>query len=114
MSEVSLVPNGAGLKAFPSILRESVVVALSDVLGSAGARAALYYVDLSDIADVKKIHRGLVDVFGAGAAALEAAILRELFSRLGYRFDPEESQTFADYINDAKKMVRRKAPRTAA
>jgi hypothetical protein len=99
-------PDGRG---FHSIFREAVLVALVDVLGTAGAKATTYYVDLSGAADVKKVHSGLVEVFGSGAAALESAILRELYSRIGRKFEPEESATFADYVGVAKKLARARA-----
>ena len=92
---------GAG---FFATLRESVLTALVDVLGAAGARATLYYIDLSESTDVKQIHTWLVVVFGAGAASLEAAILRELYSRLGLRFEPHDSRTFADYVSEVKRL----------
>jgi hypothetical protein len=89
-------------KPFSAVLREAVTVGLVEVLGSAGARATMFYVDLADPTNVKKIHAGLVKVFGAGTASLETSILRELFSRIGRRYDPEGGRTFADYVLEAK------------
>jgi hypothetical protein len=94
-------------RPFTAVLREAVTVGLVEVLGSAGARAAMFYIDLADPANVKKIHSGLVRVFGAGTASLESSILRELFSRIGRRFEPEGGRTFADYVLEAKRLFSR-------
>ncbi len=92
---------------FQMMLSDSVTVAMTDVLGSAGARAAFFHLGFNGSADAKHIHEGLVRVFGAGTQALESTILRELFARVGSRFEPEESKTFASYVGDAKKAYQR-------
>ena len=91
-------------RPFPAILREAITTGLVEVLGSAGAKAAFYYLDLSNTEDARQVHAGLVEVFGSGARALEVSVLRELYSRLGARFEPEGGRTFADYVLYAKRL----------
>lgn len=86
------------------LFSEAVTLGLTGVLGSAGARAAFYHLQLTESADAEKVHDGLVGFFGAGAQALEASILRELYSRIGSPFDSDVSMTFSGFVTEAKRM----------
>jgi hypothetical protein len=94
---------GAAGMHFTSVLRESVLLGLSDVLGSAGARAAFYHLKLPESATAAEVHTGLVRIFGMGTQSLESSILSILYAKVGMQFDPEESMTFADYVGIAMK-----------
>ena len=89
---------------FQMLFNQAVTMGLTDVLGATGARAAFFHLGLSDSSDAKKVHEGLVHFFGSGTQALEASILRELYSRLGSRFDPGVSMTFSGFVNEARKL----------
>jgi hypothetical protein len=90
-------------KAFQTLFNDAVVVGLAEVLGSAGARAALFHLGLMSGFGAAEVHKKLCDVFGMGTPCLESSILRTLYAKAGLTFDPEESKTFADYVAGARK-----------
>ena len=91
-------------KSFQLLLHEAVVSGLTEVLGAAGARAAFFHLKLTEFATAAEVHRRLVGIFGMGTQSLESSILRNLFSRMGSSFEPEESMTFPDYVGVAKRI----------
>lgn len=95
-------------KPFQMVFSEAVTVGLTSVLGPSGARAAFYHLGLAVSADARKVHEGLAKFFGAGTQALEASILRELYSRLGMNFEPEESMTFTSFVAEARRIHSRR------
>jgi hypothetical protein len=93
-------------KAFQTLFNDAVLVGLTEVLGSAGARAALFHLRLSSGFGAAEVHKKLVDIFGMGTPCLESSILRTLYAKAGLAFDPGESKTFADYVARARKGCR--------
>ncbi|MDE1854241.1 MAG: hypothetical protein KGI38_10930 [Thaumarchaeota archaeon] len=96
--------NRSKVVSFQALLNNALTTALTEVLGAAGARATFFHLGLTESAGAGKIHDGLVRIFGRGTQSLEASILRELYTRLGTTFEPEESATFATYVNQAQKF----------
>lgn len=96
-------------KAFQTLLDDAVVVGLTEVLGSAGARAALFHLGFTNGFGAAVVHKKLGDIFGMGTPCLESSIIRALYAKAGLTFDPEESRTFADCVAGARKAYLKNA-----
>lgn len=94
----------AGSSGLLSEMRESMATALVETLGNAGAKVTMNYVGLSESFDAKKMHTKLVELFGAGAASLEVAMLTKFYGKLGLKFAPDGSRTFVDYVSEGKRL----------
>jgi hypothetical protein len=98
-------PRGkASHEDFLLILHESVTVGLTEVLGSPGARAALFHLALERTADGAEVHEGLVGLFGAGAESLESSVLRVLFTRVGSESTPDGTASFVSSVSEAEEV----------
>jgi hypothetical protein len=51
---------------------------------------------------------GLEKIFGAGAAVLEKLILKNLYSKLGLKYEEKSEYAFADYLKDVKDLKKAK------
>ncbi len=58
--------------------------------------------------ETDEFSRSLNTIFGPGAEIIEKYILKELYQKLELNFEEKEGFTFADYVNEAKKMVGKK------
>jgi hypothetical protein len=103
--------GGASYRDFLNLLHESVTVGLTEVLGSAGARAAMFHLALEQSADAAEVHRGLAGLFGAGAESLESSVLRVLFSRVGSEFSPDGDASFVSRVSEAEDAYSKRRPR---
>lgn len=104
-SQLEATPTPARQRLeFRLIFHDSVVSGLTEVLGAAGARAALFHLGFSETATATEVHRELVRVFGLGTQSLECSVLRSLFAALGSSFKPEGSVTFYESVEDARKL----------
>lgn len=91
-------------RSFQLLFHEAVVSGVTEVLGSAGARAAFFHLKLIESADADEVHNGLSRIFGMGTQVLESSILKVLYVRVGSAFAPEESLTFSEYVAVAQKL----------
>lgn len=101
-------PPQIDAKSFQAKLHAAITRGLSEVLGDAGAKATSFHLGLTPTSTAAAVHDGLVKIFGSGTQALELSILRELYSAVGSKFEPEESKTFVGYVTEAKRVRPRK------
>lgn len=46
-------------------------------------------------------------IFGVGASILEKIILKNLYSKLGLKYEDKKSYTFGDYVKEVKEAARK-------
>lgn len=108
IGEAETQPHQGGRhEAFRLIFHEAVVSGLTGILGEAGARAAFFHLKFTEAATANEVHRGLVRIFGRGTQSLEFSVLGDLYARVGSAFEPEESLTFSEFVEEAKKRYSR-------
>ncbi|MBI2185051.1 MAG: hypothetical protein HYU39_08855 [Thaumarchaeota archaeon] len=94
---------------FEKMLSESILDVMIRVLGTSGMQAVLLNLELSRFAGKPRdFHRRLSHVFGDGAVALEAAIVKELYRKLGIQYNNDVSFDFLTSISSCKSIFVRK------
>ena len=82
---------------------ESVVAGLKNVIGESPMKAAIYHIGFSrSTASPEEFSGGLRRVFGPGSAVLEKIVAKELYQRLGLRFQDANNFDFASYVKRAR------------
>lgn len=76
--------------SFSQIMNQSIVDGLANVIGKSGAQSVIINFHLGDsIMDPTTFHNAMVSAFQeSGADLLEKAILKELYQKIGERFEP--------------------------
>lgn len=97
---------------FREVLPRAIDEALL-VLGESVRHVLYYYAEKSygirreEIPDrAEAFHKALQGTFGAGAKIIENLIARNVYSKLGLKFDEHENWMLADYLEYAKNAVR--------
>jgi len=96
-------------KDFEKLFIEAVDEGLG-TLGESGRHMIFFHLDRSYSIKRHEIPKrpeafaqGLEKIFGAGASVLEKLIIKNLYSKLGLKYEDREDRPFADYIKDVKK-----------
>jgi len=88
---------------FSAMLRDSISEGMSRVIGVGGTQAMLYYLDLPSFDSPEKFHEKLTEIFGSGTAALERAILQQLYQMVDVGSSPtNEDDGFVNQVELAK------------
>jgi len=104
------MPSERAESEFLGIFREAVTMGLVEVLGSAAAQAAIYYLNPFGREDPRKFHTKLAAIFGAGTPSLESAILEILFERLGLKL-VQDGSSFEETVREAERVYAKGATR---
>jgi len=93
-------------KRFDQVFAESVVRALSGILGESCGQALLYYMERTawqkEPLNPEVLSEFLGRTFGWGARVIERRILEVMYSELGSTFAEREGYKFADYVNECR------------
>jgi hypothetical protein len=103
---VTKVPELEVLSAdtrFSAMLRDSISEGMSRVIGVGGTQAMLYYLDLPSLDNPEKFHEKLTEIFGSGTAALERAILEQLYQTVDVSASPMNDDGFVNQVELAKR-----------
>jgi len=94
-------------KDFDKLFIEAVDEGL-DVLGESGRQMIFFHLEKSCSIKRHEIPKkpeafaaGLEKIFGAGASVLEKLIVKNLYSKLGLKYEDKEERKFADYVKEA-------------
>jgi len=105
-------------KDFDKLFIEAVDEGL-DVLGESGRQMIFFHLEKSCSIKRHEIPKkpeafaaGLEKIFGAGASVLEKLIVKNLYSKLGLKYEDKEERKFAEYVNDVKKGPSESTPST--
>ena len=102
-------------KRLKQILLEAIDEGLL-MLGEGGKQSIHYHVEThyqikrEEICDrIEAFGKALENLFGAGAKLIEATIAKNLYERLGLKFESHEGWALVDYVNHARKAMAREA-----
>lgn len=95
---------------FTELVLECIDEGMREIFGEMGARLILDYLNREgwlrrpQIAErLEVFKRGLTEFLGSGAAVVEHAVLKILYSRLGEQYRNIEGNNFADCVTELKK-----------
>lgn len=113
----SVSPNPSKVAVIEEEFRKSLMIAIDNgplVLGENVGHAIYFHVERNhqlrheEIPDnIESFHKALESLLGAGAVVFEKLIAKELYSRLGLKFEEHEGWNLVDYVNDSMKARKR-------
>jgi hypothetical protein len=96
--------SATGTRQFPILLRASLSDVLESIFGRSGMEAVLHHVGQGSIAENPvEFQRRLSAIFGSGSEVVESQIVKDLYRRVGLRFDPAEKLGFGESVEKARK-----------
>ena len=100
---------GPPIGSFKSINHQAIKEGLSNVIGSSGAVAVIinFHLDVYED-DPFAFHKALTSVFRLQAEILEKSIVKELYSKMGERFETSSVFDFATHMDFLKQLFRAK------
>jgi hypothetical protein len=92
---------------FRQALLEAVDTGLQQILGDSGRKATyfhlqrMYSLTREDIPNNPAVFAsGLEKIFGVGANVIEESIVKNLYSKLGIKYEKKKGARFVDYLQD--------------
>ncbi len=93
------------------MLQSCVISSVTDVFGTFGGHALVYHIPIDSITEEPdKFHEKLKTLLGTGASTLEFLVAKELYRRMGFKFNEEEDFDFVRCVGKAKEMAMKKSP----
>ena len=93
---------------FPDVLRRSIQEGVAGTVGRDTATAVEFYVDSSlAVKDIAAYTAAIQHMFRAGSKTLEEQCARTLYANLGLEFKVVEGSSLDDYVEAARKLVRK-------
>jgi len=98
------------MERLDELLLEVVDATMKQVFGEIGAKVIYSYLENNphlkreEIAEKPEVFStGVKKLLGSGASVIERLILKNLYRKLGFRFEAKEGYEFSDYIKELRK-----------